>query len=137
MVVGQVEEGGIRHTVSYTSQAQNDQIIAVVETGRLGLETGRSSLAVRPGGMAALAVSVRRSKGLTGPVKVEVVVPEHIRGVSAQPLTLDAGTTKGTLTLVLGDRPGPFNQPVVVRATLTTLAGPVLAETKVELVQAD
>jgi hypothetical protein len=137
MVVGQVKEGDALHTVSYTSQAQNDQIIAVVETGRLGLETGRSSLAVRPGTTAALPVSVRRGKGLNGPVKVELIVPAHIGGVSARPLTLATDATRGTLVLTFADRPGPFNQPLVVRATLTTPAGPVLAEAKVELVQAD
>jgi hypothetical protein len=50
MAIGKVVDGGEEHTVSYTSQAQNDQVIAVVETGRLALELGRSSLrAVPPG----------------------------------------------------------------------------------------
>jgi hypothetical protein len=137
MVIGKIMEGGVEHVVSYSSQAQNDQIIAVVETGRVGLETGRASLAAKPGGTAALPVSIRRGKGLSGAVKVELIVPDHIRGVSARPLTLAAGATAGTLTVEFASRPGPFNQPVVVRATLSTPAGPVTAEAKVELVSED
>ena len=53
------------------------------------------------------------------------------------PLTLAAGSTKGTLTLAFAARMGPFNQPVVVRATLTTPQGPVTAETPLELVAGD
>ena len=137
MVIGKVREGGVEHTVSYSSQAQNDQVIAVVETGRLALETGRASLAARPGQTVTLPVSIRRSKGLTGPVKVELIVPEHVRGVAAKPLTLAADATRGTLSVTVASRSGPFNQPVLVRATLTAATGPVIAEVKVELVASE
>ena len=71
MAIGKVKIDGVEHAVSYTSQEQNDQIIAVVETGQLGLELGRSSLAVKAGESVELPVSIRRGKGLTGAVKVD------------------------------------------------------------------
>jgi hypothetical protein len=134
MAVGKVRDGGGEHTVSYTSQAQNDQIIAVVETGRMGLELGRGSVAGRSGATVVVPVSIRRGKGLTGPVTVEMVVPEHIRGLSAAPVTIGAGLTAGNLVLRFTTEAGPFNMPMVVRATLREPSGPVTAEAKVEIV---
>jgi hypothetical protein len=138
MAIGVIRDGGVDHTVSFTSQHQNDQIIAVVETGRLGLELGRGSVALPPGGVVSLPVSIRRGKGLQGPVSISLVVPEHIRGLTSMPLTLGAKETKGNLVLKLaaGDV-GPFNMPIVVRATLTEAAGPVIAESKIEIVPAE
>jgi hypothetical protein len=129
-----VKEGGALHVVSYTSQAQNDQIIAVVETGLLGLELGRSSLAAKAGQTVSLPVSIRRGKGLTGPVKVELVVPEHVQGVKAASVELTGEQTAGALAVSFAAKAGPFNQPLIVRATLKTAQGPVTAEAKVEVV---
>ena len=41
---------------------------------------------------------VARTKGLTGPVKVELVVPAHIQGVKAEPVEIAADRDKGSLT---------------------------------------
>ena len=73
MGVGVVKDGGAEHYVSYSSVQQNDQIIAVVETGRLGLEVEKSSLLAGGGKTVAVPVKVSRGKGLAGPVKVELV----------------------------------------------------------------
>jgi hypothetical protein len=135
MAVGTIKDGGAEHTVSYTSAAQNDQVIAVVESGRLGLEAGVGSLAAAPGTSVALPVKVSRGKGLTGPVRVELVRPAHVRGLSAEAVVIPAGRSDGTLTLRFGAGTiGPFNLPVVLRATLDTPAGPTVAETKLEIV---
>lgn len=132
MIIGKVKEGDEEHTVSYTSQAQNDQLIAVVETGRLALELGRSSVAARSG--ASVPVSIRRGKGLTGEVKVEVILPDHVRGVTVKPLILAASSTTGELALTFAGKAGPFNAPLVVRASLRTSEGAVTAEAKLEVV---
>jgi hypothetical protein len=135
MVSGVVRAGGAEHTVSYTSAAQNDQIIAVVETGRLGLEADTSSLAARPGGSAAVAVTVRRGKGLSGPVKVELIVPGHVRGVSAAAVEVPAGRSAGAVTVRFGKGAlGPFNVPLLLRATLAERSGPVVAEARLEII---
>ena len=82
-----------------------------------------------------LPVKVSRIKGLTGAVKVELILPEHVRGVMAEPVLIRAEDSAGQLTLrFAGDGLGPFNQPAVIRATLNDASGPVIAETKVEIV---
>jgi hypothetical protein len=136
--VGVVKEGDKSYTVSFSAVSQNDQMIAVVETGRLGVEAEKASLTAKRGGSATLAVKVARGKNLTGPVKVELVLPGHVRGVKVEPVTIAADQSRGTLTLKF-DREalGPFNMPLVVRATLTDASGPVVAETKVEIVPDD
>jgi hypothetical protein len=134
MATGVLEEGGVRHTVTYTSPAQNDQIIAVVETGRLGLELGKTSVAGVPGSTVEVPVEIRRARGLTGAVQVELVVPAHMRGVSALPSTIPAEGVAGTLRLRFASPAGPFNGPVVVRATMNEPSGPVTAEAHLEVV---
>jgi hypothetical protein len=135
MAVGMVKDGGKEHAVGYTSEAQNDQIIAVVETGLLGLEVEKGSVPAAPGQAVAVPVRVSRGKGQAGPVKLELVLPEHVRGLSAEPVVLPADQSRGTFTLRFAAGPlGPFNIPLLLRATLTTAAGPVIAETKIEVV---
>jgi hypothetical protein len=134
MAVGVIKEGGKEHEVAYTSEAQNDQIIAVVETGLLGLECERTSVSVAPGRRVELPVRVRRSRGLAGSVTVELVLPGSVRDLSAERLTIPADQSGGVLKLRCGAAPGPFTLPVVVRATLATLTGPVTAEARLEVV---
>ena len=107
----------------------------MVETGRLGIETDRRSLAAAPGGQATLTVRVSRGKGLTGSVKLELVQPEHMHGVKAEPVVIAADQARVPFTLHFASAElGPFNMPVVLRATLDTAAGPAIAETKLEIV---
>jgi hypothetical protein len=135
MVEGVIKEGNLEHTVSATSVHQNDQVIAVVETGRLGVEAERSSVPAVRDGSVAVAVRVSRDKGLLGPVKVELIAPAHMRGLRAAPLVIPAEQSRGTFTIRFGpEAPGPFNMPVVLRATLDGPGGPAVAETKLEVV---
>jgi hypothetical protein len=135
MGMATVSEGGAEHAVSCTSQAQNDQVIAVVETGRLALEAERPSAVARRGGEVAVPVRVRRDKDLTGPIKVELIVPAHVRGVTAEPVVVAAGESRGVLAVKFAaDGAGPFNLPLTLRATLDGPGGPAVAEAKLEVV---
>ena len=134
MIVGKVREGGVEHTVSATSQAQNDQIIAVVETGRLSLEAGKKSIPIVAGKSVLLPVEVRRGKGLDGEVRIEFILPDHSKGVSAKPLTLGAGESKGFVEVRYAEGVGKASIAATVRATLKTPDGEVTAEASVELV---
>jgi hypothetical protein len=135
MAIGVVKDGDREHTVSHSSVGQNEQMICVVETGRMGVEVEKLSVRATPGGSVTVPLKVARGKGLAGPVRVELVVAGHVRGVRADAVTIAAGETKGTLTLRF-DRGalGPFNLPAVVRGTLTADDGPVVAEAKLDLV---
>src|SRR5262249_45949154 len=96
--------------------------------------TERHTLTAAPGQSVPVAVSVTRGKGLEGPVKVELIAAAHLRGVTAEPGVIPAGQDRGTLALRFpADARGPYNLPVVLRATAVQQDEPVIAETKVEI----
>jgi hypothetical protein len=135
MGVGRVkDEAGREHEVSFSSVGQNEQMVAVVEPGPLEIDVGRPSLAAGSGKSVTLPLRVVRGKGVSGPVTVELVIPPHIRGLTVEPLVISAGKEQGNLALRFATGPlGPFNMPLVVRATLAGRAGPVVAEAPVEI----
>jgi len=124
---------GREHTVSFSSVEQNQQMIVVVGPGRLDLSCDKTS--VRAVGEVRLAVKVSRSKNLSGPATVEVILPEHVKGVTAAKLVVAADKSDGELVLTFDPAAGPFNVPLLLRVTVTTPTGPVRAETKVEVVR--
>jgi hypothetical protein len=134
MAYGTVRDAdGSEHVVSYSSAQQNDQLTAVIEPGRLGVETDRASVAAEPGKSTPVTVRVSRARSLAGPVKVELVVPAHIRGVTADPVALPEGAETAALMLHFAEKAGPFNMPVTVRATANEKGQPVTAETPLEI----
>ena len=61
-------------------------------------------------------------------------MPAHIRGVSAEPVTISADDTHGTLTIRFANPvQGTFTMPLVIRATLLDKGQPLVAETQVEV----
>ena len=90
----------------------------MVEAGALDLATDVSSLRAEPGTEAVVPVRLTRGKGLEGSVRLELVVPEHVRGVAAPAVTVPADRNTGTLPIRFEARPGPFNVPLTLRATL-------------------
>jgi hypothetical protein len=133
--VAVITDGGVEHEVGYSSVQQNEQLVAVAETGRLGIEAEKPSLTAVRGQSATMPVRISRGKDLQGPVKVELILAGHVRGVTADPLVIPAGQSRATLTLHFAtNKLGPFNLPAVLRATLDDKGGPVVAETKLEIV---
>ncbi|MFO0965689.1 MAG: PPC domain-containing protein [Gemmataceae bacterium] len=135
MGVGTVKDkDGTEHRVSFSSVNQNEQLVAVVGPGKLALELERASLTLRPGKTASLSVQVKRAPDVKGPVKIDLIVPAHIRGVKAAPLELTAGQDEGRLTLQadVGARDA-INMPLTVRATLVHDGRPWTAEVKLDV----
>jgi hypothetical protein len=132
--IGVIKEGGAERYVSYSSVAQNDQIIAVMETGRLSLEVEKPTILAARGKSVVVAVKVGRAKGLVGPVKLEWTLPDNVHGVSAEPVVVAANQSAATVTLHFADAAGPFNMPLTLRAVLTDKGDRVTAETKLEVV---
>jgi len=124
---------GREHTVSFSSTEQNQQMIVVVGPGRLDVSVDKTS--VRAAGEVRLAVKVSRSKNLTGAAAVEIILPEHVKGVTAAKLVVPADKSEGELVLNFAPNSGPFNVPLVLRATTSTTKGPITAETKVDVVK--
>ena len=138
MAVGEVTDpDGSRHKVSFTSANQSEQIVALVDPGQLSIELDRQTAVAAPGESTNLSIQIGRGQGVGVSVKVELVVADHIHGVSAEPITLLADQTAGTLTIrFAAGRSGPFNMPLLVRATAMKGENePVVAETKLEIVE--
>ena len=114
---GVVEEAdGSRHRVSYSSQAQDDQVILLVDPVRLSLDTTQKSLGIRPGTTVTVPIEVKRGPGLTGAATVHVRSAKHIRGWKAEPIRVDADGSQAELVIEFDADPGPFNMPLIVEA---------------------
>lgn len=137
MAVGTVkDEQGRDHTVSYTSHAQNDQIIVLVDPGQLAVRLERTSILAAPGGEVLLPIQVERGQDLAGPVRVELLIPPHIAGLTSPAIELASEESAAQLSLTF-DAPkcGPFNQPLIVRATGSRDGLPYTAEAELEIVE--
>lgn len=133
--VGVIKEAdGSEHRVSFSSVNQNEQLVAVVGPGMLALETERTSYRAVPGKPFNIAVKIQRGQGVEGPVTLELVTASHMSGLSAAKSTIAAKDERGSLTVTCADKlPGPFNMPVIVRATLMRGGEPVVAEVKLDV----
>ena len=118
MATGVIREpDGTEHEVSFTTPKTELQVVAVVAPGLLGLEAGRTSVAATSGKTLEVPVKVTRGKGVAGPVHVELIAPEWLRGLSAEPLVLNEGDDEGILRIVCGPSlEAPRTAQVVLRA---------------------
>lgn len=135
MATGVVKEpDGTEYTVSFSSVQPNEQLILVIEPGRLNVEAERRSFLAIPGKTLTVPVRVARGKALQGPVKVELVVASHLRGITADPILIPADANTGALSVRIGpDLSRPINLPLLVRATVTDHGEPVVAETTLDV----
>ncbi len=130
-------ENGSQHVVSYSSQEQNNQIIVLVDPGRLSLQLTEPSVRAEPGATLRVPFTVQRGVDLAGPIRVELVIPPHIRGVRSSPVELSAAQENGILSIeCAADAIGPINQPLLVRAAVNQNAVLTTAEASLEIVAA-
>lgn len=136
MASGKVRDAdGTEHTVSFSATGQNQQMIVVVGPGRLDLRLDRSTVRAHPNGEVRVPVQITRGRDLTGPIRLEAVIPEHWKGISAAIVTIPADAKAGELVIRFArGKVGPFNMPLTVRATLGTPTTPVTAEAKLGIV---
>lgn len=128
------EQDGSEHEVSFSSVNQNEQMVAVVGPGQLALDAERTSLAVVPGKDLTLPLRIKRGLGLKGPVRVELIVPGHVRGIAATLVEIAPSQESGTLTIRCQAKiDGALNMPLIVRASLMHEGHAVVAEAQVEL----
>lgn len=133
--VGVIKEAdGSEHEVSFTSNNNAEQVVAVIKPGRLAVEVQPASCTAEPGKALRIAVHIARVSDLVGPVKVELLVPPHIRGLRAEPVTVPASADQGNLTIhVAGEGAAHINMPLLIRAILMDHGDPVVAETKLDI----
>ncbi len=139
MLTGEMTDfDGSRHFISYTSGENDEQMISVGASGPLRISTPLASLRAVPGSRVIVPVAIQRAPSLgKGPVRLEVIVPRHMVGVTARAVEIPAGEDKGTISFSFCSDPGPFNMPVKIEAHATGPAGETsLGETKIEIVAA-
>ena len=132
MAVADVKDpDGSTHRVSYTSHAQNDQVIVLVDPGQLDLRLDRKSIVAVPKSSQEIPFHVGRGQGIEGAVEVRLVLPDHIKGLRSEPAVVPSHQSEGKLTLTFTDADaGPWNMPLTIRATAIHNKAPYTAETK-------
>jgi len=127
---------GTTHEISYSSNEQHNQMIALVDPGRFTLQLSRTTLRAIPGQRIELPVQVQRGPGLDGPVELEVLLPPALSGVSANPATIAGSARDGLITLDFATQiRGLETYPATVRATARDERNlPVTAEARFLLV---
>ena len=128
------DEAGRDHRVSFSSVNQNEQLVAVVGPGQLAMELDQSSGTLIAGQPLAVGVKVKRGRGFDGPVRLELLTPDHLRMVTAEPMAIAKDREAGVMKIrVAGPMPGILNMPLTVRAVLDHATGPIIAEAKLDL----
>ena len=134
MAIGTVKDPkGKSHVVSFTSLLQNEQIVVLVDPGQLTVDCQKRSFLAKSGGQVSFKVRIGRGGPLKGlPCKIELVVPDHVRGVQSQPVKLAGKLRDAVLKVQFGGKVGPFNLPLIVRATAMIDGHPYTAEQKID-----
>lgn len=134
MLTGEMKDSaGAIHKVSFTTLEQNEQLVGLVSPGLLRIVTDRKSYPAAPGGELAVEMQIKRDRQVASPIKLELVVPKHLRDISAEPVILPAGAESGQIRLRFGSSPGPFNIPLRLRAIAEKNGEPIVGETEIEL----
>ena len=121
---------GTQHVVSFSTHADDEQVVVLASPPLLTIDTPRKTIIARRGATTALPIQIRRSSRLNDvPVRVELALPKHVRGVAAQPLEVTPATADCELVLRFDQQQlGPWNAPLIVRASTESQADPVIAE---------
>jgi hypothetical protein len=127
-----------RHTIRYSSNDQHNQMIALVDPGRLAVRLPRETLSVRPGETVSFPISIARGPGLTGPVTVVLIAPADAQGVSAASLDIPSAESSGLFAITCAPHLSRIEgQPFTIRATARDERQlPITAETAVSLIRA-
>jgi hypothetical protein len=137
MVSGEVlDHDGTPHIVSFSSGDTRNQIALLTAPCPLSVRAAASSMRPAMDASRSLAVSVSRGTLPAEEVRIELLVPPHTRGVSAEPITLGREANNGQLSIRFEKAAGPFTLPLTIRATTVVDGDPVIAETALEVVDA-
>jgi len=74
--VATIKDQGADHIVSYSSVNPNEQMIAVLESGKLDLSTASPNIGYEPQKNAMIHLEIFRAPGLIGDVSLETVFPD-------------------------------------------------------------
>ncbi|WP_425615738.1 hypothetical protein NA78x_005669 [Anatilimnocola sp. NA78] len=134
MVVGELADAaGKKHKVCFTNNGQNDQLIALVSPGPLRVAPERSSLVIHKNAELTIPLQITSDQTIRQSLKIELIIPEHMRDLAAQPIEVKAQDPSAKLVLRCGDHPGPLNMPLTIRTTSERNGKPIIAEAPLTL----
>lgn len=127
---------GTQHMVSFSSNDQNNQMIALVDPGQFSVQLPRATMIVRPGQRIELPIRIQRSPVLNGNVTVDLVAASPIQGVTAKPVEVRGETVQAIIAIEFADQvSGVGVHPVTIRATTRDQRGQlVVTEASLTLV---
>jgi len=134
MIVGELADAsGKKHKVSYTTNNQNEQLIALVSPGPLRVAAEKSTIAIRKEEEILIPLTINCDRTVSRPVKIELLVPEHMRDLAAATIEAKPQDTTARLVLRCGPSPGPLNMPLTIRATSERNGKPITSESPLTL----
>ncbi len=74
--IASIKDQGVDHIVSYSSVNPNEQMIAVLESGKLDVSTASPNIGYESGKNALIHLEIFRAPGLIGDVTLETVFPD-------------------------------------------------------------
>jgi hypothetical protein len=127
---------GTPHVVSYSSNDQNNQMIALVDPGRFAIQVSRSTLQAVPGQKAQVPIRIQRGPGLNNSVSVQVIASNALQGVKVETVEVAGDQNESKLKLDFAEKLlGLDVRPLTIRATTTDERGlKVTAESSLLLV---
>lgn len=130
------DASGRPHTVTVTTKKQ---IVVRVSPSILVLSAERDFIEALPGQAIPVPLRLARARGMTGPVRVEAVLPQEARGITAD--AVEAREDQETVTIAVrfapGATPGDDEGTLLFRASGRRAGHPVVAETTVKVQPAD
>lgn len=134
MVVGELTDvAGKKHKVSYTTNNQNEQLIAIVSPGPLRVAAERNTMSIRQGEEIVIPLQINCDRTVGKPLKIELLVPEHMRDLTAATIEAKPLDTAAKMILRCGPAPGPLNMPLTIRATSERNGKPIVSESPLTL----
>ncbi|MFM7149959.1 MAG: hypothetical protein ACKO23_08965, partial [Gemmataceae bacterium] len=122
-------------TPRYVLNAMEGQITMSIEGALMKLSHGAEETSVAAGKPFTIPLKLMRSPGLKGPVSVELVIPDHLKGLlSADSLNLSPDMTTASLRLTSKTDPRLRGfVPLTARARAMYEGFPVVSETIFEV----
>ncbi|MBI1901126.1 MAG: PPC domain-containing protein [Planctomycetia bacterium] len=134
MALGEITDAdGTKHVASFSSQQQNEQIVIQADPAPLSIKTV-GSLTADPARPVTIRVRVFRARSVPYPVTLELLLPDHVKGVESEKVTVPPDQGEGPLTIRFAPGCGPFNLPIKVWATAKNGDDLFQAEAKIEVV---
>lgn len=136
MITGEVQDAaGKLQQVAFSTNEQNDQLIAIVSPPLVKLIPEPAVLIPELGKKLEIEVKLRRDPALREAMVLQLILPPQTKGVTTQPVTVPTGGDTIKLPIEFGADAGPFNAPLILRGISQTAGGPVIAETPLVVVQ--